>query len=37
MPCSPTKPDPFEDSEEAVAAFEDAVWLPLLKHNFADI
>lgn len=29
--------DPFEDSEEAVAAFEHAEWLPLLKHNLADI
>lgn len=29
--------DPFEDSEEAVEAFEDGEWLPLLKHNLADI
>jgi len=29
--------DPFDDSEEAVGAFEDAEWLPLLKHNLADI
>ncbi|RJX47816.1 hypothetical protein [Halonotius pteroides] len=29
--------DPFEDSGEAVCAFEAAEWLPLLKHNLADI
>lgn len=29
--------DPFEDSEAAVEAFEAADWLPLLKHNLADI
>lgn len=29
--------DPFEDSGEAVDAFEAAEWLPLLKHNLADI
>jgi len=29
--------DPFDDSEEAVTAFEAAEWLPLLKHNLADI
>jgi len=29
--------DPFEDSSEAVDAFEAAEWLPLLKHNLADI
>jgi uncharacterized protein YprB with RNaseH-like and TPR domain len=29
--------DPFEDSEEAVETFEAAEWLPLLKHNLADI
>jgi len=29
--------DPFEDSAEAVDAFEDDTWLPLLKHNLADI
>ena len=29
--------DPFEDSGEAVSAFEAAEWLPLLKHNLADI
>jgi len=29
--------DPFEDSEEAVKAFEAAEWLPLLRHNLADI
>jgi len=29
--------DPFEDSEEAVEAFEAAEWLPLLEHNLADI
>ncbi|MFC7043662.1 hypothetical protein [Halonotius sp. GCM10025705] len=28
---------PFEDSEEAVAAFEASEWLPLLKHNLADV
>jgi len=28
---------PFEDSEEAVEAFEAAEWLPLLEHNLADI
>ncbi|RJX47493.1 3'-5' exonuclease family protein [Halonotius pteroides] len=29
--------DPFEDSGEAVDAYEAAEWLPLLKHNLADI
>lgn len=29
--------DPFEDSGEAVDAFEAAEWLPLLEHNLADI
>lgn len=29
--------DPFTDSSEAVAAFENGEWLPLLKHNLADI
>jgi uncharacterized protein YprB with RNaseH-like and TPR domain len=29
--------DPFEDSAEAVDAFETGDWLPLLKHNLADI
>jgi hypothetical protein len=29
--------DPFEGNEEAVDAFEAAEWLPLLKHNLADI
>ena len=29
--------DPFEDSSEAVDAYEAAEWLPLLKHNLADI
>jgi hypothetical protein len=29
--------DPFEDSAAAVDAFEDGDWLPLLKHNLADI
>lgn len=29
--------DPFEESGEAVDAFEAAKWLPLLKHNIADI
>ena len=29
--------DPFEDSVEAVDAFEAGDWLPLLKHNLADI
>ena len=29
--------DPFEDSAQAVDAFEDGNWLPLLKHNLADI
>lgn len=29
--------DPFADSGAAVAAFEDADWLPLLEHNLADI
>jgi len=29
--------DPFEDSGEAVKAFEAAEWLPLLEHNLADI
>ena len=29
--------DPFEDSGEAVEAFETAEWLPLLEHNLADI
>jgi len=29
--------DPFDDSAEAVAAFEAGDWLPLLEHNLADI
>ena len=29
--------DPFEDSAEAVDAYEGGEWLPLLKHNLADI
>lgn len=29
--------DPFDDSEEAVDAFEAGEWLPLLEHNLADI
>lgn len=29
--------DPFEDSAEAVEAFETGEWLPLLEHNLADI
>lgn len=29
--------DPFEDSGVAVGAYEAAEWLPLLKHNLADI
>jgi uncharacterized protein YprB with RNaseH-like and TPR domain len=29
--------DPFEDSADAVTAFENGEWLPLLKHNLADI
>jgi uncharacterized protein YprB with RNaseH-like and TPR domain len=29
--------DPFEDSAAAVQAYEDGDWLPLLKHNLADI
>lgn len=29
--------DPFTDSAEAVTAFENGEWLPLLKHNLADI
>jgi uncharacterized protein YprB with RNaseH-like and TPR domain len=29
--------DPFEDSAAAVDAFENGNWLPLLKHNLADI
>ena len=29
--------DPFEDSAEAVDAYDDGSWLPLLKHNLADI
>ena len=29
--------DPFDDSGEAVDAFENGDWLPLLKHNLADI
>jgi uncharacterized protein YprB with RNaseH-like and TPR domain len=29
--------DPFQDSAAAVDAFESADWLPLLKHNLADI
>lgn len=29
--------DPFADSAAAVDAFEDGEWLPLLKHNLADI
>jgi len=28
---------PFEDSAEAVDAFENAEWEPLLLHNLADI
>jgi len=29
--------DPFDDSGKAVDAFENGDWLPLLKHNLADI
>jgi hypothetical protein len=29
--------DPFDDSGEAVDAFESGDWLPLLEHNLADI
>ncbi|RJX47789.1 hypothetical protein DP106_14115 [Halonotius pteroides] len=29
--------DPFDDSGATVSAFEAAEWLPLLKHNLADI
>ena len=29
--------DPFDDSAEAVDAYEDGTWLPLLEHNLADI
>ena len=29
--------DPFEESGTAVTAFENEDWLPLLKHNLADI
>ena len=29
--------DPFEDSSQAVDAFEDGDWLALLRHNLADI
>lgn len=29
--------DPFEDSKEAVNAFENGDWLPLLQHNLSDI
>lgn len=29
--------DPFTDSKEAVTAFENEDWLPLLKHNLSDI
>jgi uncharacterized protein YprB with RNaseH-like and TPR domain len=29
--------DPFEDSSAAVRAFESEDWLPLLRHNLADI
>lgn len=29
--------DPFEESSTAVTAFENEDWLPLLKHNLADI
>lgn len=29
--------DPFTDSGEAVTAFEEGNWLPLLQHNLADI
>lgn len=29
--------DPFDDSESAVAAFENGEWEPLLYHNLADI
>jgi len=29
--------DPFEDSAEAVDAYNEGAWLPLLKHNLADI
>jgi uncharacterized protein YprB with RNaseH-like and TPR domain len=29
--------DPFDDSEEAVDAFRDGDWLPLLLHNLADV
>lgn len=29
--------DPFDDSEEAVAAYESTDWSPLLRHNVADV
>lgn len=29
--------DPFDDSSQAVDAFENEDWLPLLRHNLADI
>lgn len=29
--------DPFEDSKEAVTAFENTEWVPLVIHNLADI
>lgn len=29
--------DPFDDSAAAVTAYDDGDWLPLLKHNLADI
>jgi len=29
--------DPFDDSDEAVGAFRNGEWLPLLLHNLADI
>jgi len=29
--------DPFDDSAEAVDAFQTSDWLPLCKHNLADI
>jgi hypothetical protein len=29
--------DPFEDSRSAIDAFEAGDWLPLLRHNLADI
>ncbi|UOY10610.1 hypothetical protein [Methanonatronarchaeum sp. AMET6-2] len=29
--------DPFDDSSEAVDAFQSSDWLPLLLHNLADI